>query len=186
MANDVNKVWFVYLLECQNGRLYTGITPDLELRFNKHYTGKGAMFTRLNKPLRVIAAKPCDSRSEASRLEIQIKKLIPWQKRYMASRWPIQEGLPNVTVPGDAPTTSQFTKEQSQARPEQALSEIEELVVMVRLHLYNREIPCGAKAVRGHIASHYPAVKLPSETTISGILRQQGLTKKRTGIYEED
>jgi putative endonuclease len=89
-----SQVWFVYLLECENGRLYTGITPDLAERFRKHATGKGAMFTRLNKPSRMIAATPCVDRSEASKLEHTIKGLTPPQKRWMAGRWPMQQGLP--------------------------------------------------------------------------------------------
>jgi putative endonuclease len=72
-------------LECKNGRLYTGITPDLAERFRKHSEGKGAMFTRLNKPSRMLAAKPCVDRSEASKLERQIKLLTPSQKRWMAA-----------------------------------------------------------------------------------------------------
>lgn len=94
--NVESKAWFIYLLECQNGRLYTGITPNLEERFRKHSTGKGAMFTRLNRPLRMIAAKPCVNRSEASRIERMIKGLTPSQKRYMAESWPLQDGLPRV------------------------------------------------------------------------------------------
>ena len=65
--------WFVYLLECENGRLYTGITNDLAKRFAKHLSGKGAMFTRLNRPARILASKPCKNRSEASRLEYRVK-----------------------------------------------------------------------------------------------------------------
>lgn len=95
MVNGENRAWFVYLLECANGRLYTGITPDLEERFRKHATGKGAMFTRLNKPLRMIAAIPCTDRSEASRLERLMKGLAPGQKRYMAQQWPLRDGLPS-------------------------------------------------------------------------------------------
>lgn len=95
MANAPSSpAWFVYLLECENGRLYTGITPDLVERFHKHATGKGAMFTRLNKPRRMIAAKPCVDRSEASKLERAMKGLTPDQKRWMASAWPLQNGLP--------------------------------------------------------------------------------------------
>jgi putative endonuclease len=89
-----SQTWFVYLLECENGRLYTGITPDLTERFRKHATGKGAMFTRLNKPSRMIAAKPCADRSEASKLERTIKGLTPGQKRWMAAQWPMQHALP--------------------------------------------------------------------------------------------
>lgn len=95
MANaPSNRQWFVYLLECENGRLYTGITPDLTERFHKHATGKGAMFTRLNKPSRIIAAKPCADRSEASKLERAIKGLTPGQKRWMAAQWPVLDALP--------------------------------------------------------------------------------------------
>lgn len=95
MANaPSSQAWFVYLLECKNGRLYTGITPDLAERFRKHATGKGAMFTRLNKPSRMIAAKPCADRSEASKLEHLLKGLTPSQKRWMAAQWPVQNALP--------------------------------------------------------------------------------------------
>jgi putative endonuclease len=97
VANAPNsRTWFVYLLECENGRLYTGITPDLAERFRKHATGKGAMFTRLNKPSRMIAAKPCADRSEASKLERTMKGLTPLQKRWMAVQWPMQHALPSI------------------------------------------------------------------------------------------
>ncbi|MDX2028853.1 MAG: GIY-YIG nuclease family protein [Alphaproteobacteria bacterium] len=81
-------MWFVYLLECTNGRLYTGITTDLAERFRKHSSGKGAMFTRLNRPSHMIGAKPCKDRSEASKREAAMKRLTPAQKRLAASRWP--------------------------------------------------------------------------------------------------
>ncbi len=106
MANGANDVWFVYLLECVNGRLYTGITPDLDERFRKHAAGKGAMFTRLNKPLRMIAAVPCADRSEASRLERLMKGLTPAQKRLMAQQWPLHEGLPSQPLDQPNPAVS--------------------------------------------------------------------------------
>ncbi len=98
MASGVNNAWFVYLLECVNGRLYTGITPDLVERFRKHAAGKGAMFTRLNKSLRMIAAIPCADRSEASRLERLMKGLTPEQKRLIAHQWPLRDGLPSQSL----------------------------------------------------------------------------------------
>lgn len=94
--NETGKQWFVYLLECSNGRLYTGITTDLDRRFAKHSSGKGAMFTRLNRPLRMIAAKPCENRSAASKLEWQIKRLKVEQKWLLVADWPLQEGLPGM------------------------------------------------------------------------------------------
>ena len=54
------SVWYVYLIECRGGRLYTGITPDLAARFEAHRAGKGALFTRLNPPERMLAAQPFD------------------------------------------------------------------------------------------------------------------------------
>lgn len=88
------ETWFVYLLECSNGRLYTGITRDLERRFRQHHAGKGAMFTRLNRPERMLAALACADRSAASRLEWRIKQLSAADKRLTAAAWPLREDLP--------------------------------------------------------------------------------------------
>lgn len=79
--------WFVYILECVNGRLYTGITIDIERRFKEHKAGRGAMFTRLNRPRHMIGATVCLDRSEASRLEAHIKTLSAEKKRIMAAAW---------------------------------------------------------------------------------------------------
>jgi len=80
-------VWYVYLLECTGGRLYTGISTDVAARYEKHRIGKGARFTRINPPLRVLGAKPFASRSEASKAEWLMKGLTPDQKRSVASQW---------------------------------------------------------------------------------------------------
>ena len=89
-----NALWFVYLLECANGKLYCGITTDLAKRFKAHVSGKGAKFTRANRPSHMIAAKPCKNRSEASKLEWAIKRLKPAQKRAIALQWTMTKGLP--------------------------------------------------------------------------------------------
>ncbi len=93
-AIDKNKPWFVYLLQCRNDRLYTGITNDLAARFKKHCAGRGAMFTKLNAPSHIIAAKLCANRSTASILEYQIKQLTPSLKRALVKQWPIIKNLP--------------------------------------------------------------------------------------------
>jgi putative endonuclease len=87
------KPWFVYLLECRNGRLYTGIAVDLAARFAAHRSGKGAMFTRLNPPRRMLAAQPCASRSEALKLEHAVKQLRVPAKRALARQWALQSPL---------------------------------------------------------------------------------------------
>ncbi len=72
---DGSPIWFVYMLECAGGQIYTGITPDVAARFDRHCRGCGAAYTRINKPLRILAAMACGSRSEASKTEIRLKKL---------------------------------------------------------------------------------------------------------------
>lgn len=67
--------------------------------------------------------------------------------------------------------------------PGHTLAEIEEIVKMVRLNLYNRALFCGAQAIRWEMQDS--GVKpLPSIRTINRILSRQGLTHRRTGIYE--
>ena len=67
--------WFLYLLECNNGAYYAGITNDLQARFEAHLAGKGARYTRANPPVKVIASKPYPDRSSASIAEAQLKSL---------------------------------------------------------------------------------------------------------------
>lgn len=76
------------MLECSGGRIYTGITPDVAQRFDRHRSGRGAAFTRMHKPLRVIAAMRCGNRSEASKLESGLKKLQRPGKLLWAAQWP--------------------------------------------------------------------------------------------------
>jgi putative endonuclease len=81
-------VWHVYMIECAGGRLYTGISPDVAARFDKHRAGKGAAYTRMHKPLRLLAAAACGSRGDALRQEIALKRMTPAQKRSWARRSP--------------------------------------------------------------------------------------------------
>jgi putative endonuclease len=67
--------WFLYLLECNNGAYYAGITNDVEARFAAHVSGKGARYTRANPPIKIIASKPYSDRSSASVAEAQLKNL---------------------------------------------------------------------------------------------------------------
>jgi putative endonuclease len=72
--------WWLYVLLCENGRLYVGIAKDVEARFNAHCAGKGAMFTRLNAPRRILARAWQPSQSAALRAEYALKKLSREQK----------------------------------------------------------------------------------------------------------
>ncbi len=91
-----NKTWFVYLIECTDGSLYTGITVDLAARFKAHLEGKGARYMRLNPPLRMLAAEAHADRSAASKAEYRIKQLTAAQKRTYAAQMTVSP-LPSAT-----------------------------------------------------------------------------------------
>lgn len=78
------KSWYLYILECAGGRLYTGIALDPESRYKAHLGGKGAKFTRAYPPSRILMTKPYASRSEALKAEHAVKKLSPLEKRKLA------------------------------------------------------------------------------------------------------
>lgn len=73
--------WVLYLLECNNGAYYAGITNDLHTRFATHLAGKGAKYTRANPPVKILASKTYPDRSAASIAEAQLKNLPRRQKR---------------------------------------------------------------------------------------------------------
>ena len=81
------RPWFVYLLECRNGRIYTGVSPDYERRIAAHRAGKGAAFTRINPPQRLLAVKAFGDKREAMRVEAQVKRLRRPQKLQLAQEW---------------------------------------------------------------------------------------------------
>ena len=57
--------WFVYILECRDGSLYTGITNDIERRLQQHNDGTGARYTRSRRPVRLRYHEICENRSAA-------------------------------------------------------------------------------------------------------------------------
>lgn len=75
-----NKKWFVYMLECSDLTIYTGITNDLENRIKVHNSGKGAKYVKTRLPVKLLWFIESKNRSEASKLEIKIKKLSRIQK----------------------------------------------------------------------------------------------------------
>jgi putative endonuclease len=67
--------WWLYVLECHSGALYTGVAKDVEARFEAHRSGKGAKFTRLNRPLRILGKARLATRGKALRAEYALKQL---------------------------------------------------------------------------------------------------------------
>ena len=73
--------WFVYLLECRGGSIYTGIATDVERRYAEHLAGRGARYTRARPPVRLLARFEHPDRASALRAEYAIKQLSPARKR---------------------------------------------------------------------------------------------------------
>jgi putative endonuclease len=68
--------WFVYIVQCNDNSLYTGITTDIDRRINEHNTSlKGAKYTRNKRPVTLVYFEMAIDRSMASKRESEIKKL---------------------------------------------------------------------------------------------------------------
>lgn len=73
--------WFVYLIECRDGSLYTGISTDVDRRYAEHASGQGARYTRAHPPQRLLGSLPQADRASATRAESAIRRLRPPAKR---------------------------------------------------------------------------------------------------------
>ena len=76
----MEKAWFVYILECQDGSFYTGVTNDLDKRMKAHAEGKGSKYVWRKGFSHLIASKECKDKSDACKAEYWIKKLPKWEK----------------------------------------------------------------------------------------------------------
>ncbi|MBT6690094.1 GIY-YIG nuclease family protein [archaeon] len=74
------KPWFVYILECQDGSFYTGVTVDLDKRMKTHAEGKGSKYVRQKRFRKLLRSKECKNRSEAQKAECYIKTLHKYDK----------------------------------------------------------------------------------------------------------
>lgn len=79
----MEKQWVLYILECGDGTLYTGITDDLQRRLKAHRSGKGAKYTRGRGPLKLRYREYCSDHSAALKREIAVKRLTREQKLVM-------------------------------------------------------------------------------------------------------
>lgn len=87
---DTAKPWAVYLLHCAGGKSYIGISPLPQERFEAHLTGKGAAFTRANRPLSLAAIIWFEDRRAAASMEVRLKALarpakLAWFERFQAT-----------------------------------------------------------------------------------------------------
>lgn len=75
--------WSVYIIECCDGSLYTGIATDVERRFRQHLAGTGAKYFRTKQPVRVVYTESEHDRATASRREAEIKRMARAEKLAM-------------------------------------------------------------------------------------------------------
>jgi putative endonuclease len=66
-------MWYIYILKCEDGSLYTGFTDNPERRFAEHNTKQGAKYTRSHKPVEILYTESFKNKGDALRRERQIK-----------------------------------------------------------------------------------------------------------------
>ena len=76
----MENIWYLYILRCKDGSLYTGITTDVGKRLEAHRAGKGAKYTRGRGPLELVYREECGTHSEALKRELQVKALSREEK----------------------------------------------------------------------------------------------------------
>ena len=79
----MEQIWYLYILRCADDTLYTGITTDVEKRFEAHASGKGAKYTRGRGPLTLVYREICGDHSAALKREAEIKKLSRQEKELL-------------------------------------------------------------------------------------------------------
>ncbi len=76
----MEKMWYLYILRCGDGTLYTGITTDVERRLEAHRSGNGAKYTRGRGPLTLAYWEVCGTHGDALKRELAVKRLTREQK----------------------------------------------------------------------------------------------------------
>ena len=79
--SEGTRIWYIYLVECADGTLYTGITVDPPRRVKQHNAGRGARYTRTRSPVHLLGSVVAGSRVHALRLEKRVKGWRPKRKR---------------------------------------------------------------------------------------------------------
>ena len=79
----MESTWYLYMLRCKDGSLYTGITTDVEKRLEAHRSGKGAKYTRGRGPLTLVYRETCENHSHALKRELEVKAMSVAQKNKM-------------------------------------------------------------------------------------------------------
>ena len=76
----MERNWFVYILNCADGTFYTGITNDLGRRIKAHNAGTASKYTRVRRPVSIVYSEEVETKGDALRRELQIKRLTRSEK----------------------------------------------------------------------------------------------------------
>lgn len=79
----MSRPWWLYMIECMGGGIYIGIAVDVAARYEKHSAGRGAVYTRINRPVRLLAKKAYPDHRSAAQAEYAMKQLTLLEKH----RW---------------------------------------------------------------------------------------------------
>lgn len=95
-----DRTWQVYMLQCADGSLYTGIALQLQRRIEQHNSGKGARYTRGRGPVLLVYQESCSDKSAALKRELAIKALPRDKKLLLAASQQAAfiEGIPQCVV----------------------------------------------------------------------------------------
>jgi len=69
----IKEKWFLYILRCQDGSFYTGVTNDIERRVTMHNSGRASRYTRSRRPVELLYQETCGSRTQALVRECFVK-----------------------------------------------------------------------------------------------------------------
>ena len=76
----LKETWYVYIVQCADSSLYTGVAKDVEMRVSQHNAGKGAKYTRARLPVRLVHREPVADQGSALRREYEIKRMTRVRK----------------------------------------------------------------------------------------------------------
>lgn len=82
--------WFIYIVRCSDGSLYTGISNNISKRIARHNAGKGAKYTSTRHPVELVRTESVASETEARKREAQIKGWVKIKKENL-----VKFGHPN-------------------------------------------------------------------------------------------
>lgn len=88
MKGSGPRNWSLYVLRCGDGSLYTGVAKDVDARFHKHQSGRGAAYTRTHLPVELVYCEGRKTRSQALVREAEIKRMPRHRKEKLIENSP--------------------------------------------------------------------------------------------------